>query len=186
MQIQISWLQEANWSGSTLFAKTGHVVFSKRRIKYSAMLCSMWSFFIFTICIQTGYMWLEISYHAAGDPPGIRDGPYLAPSSPPLTPLPTYRRPLASRSLHLLWKQSKKILSCLLHLFFSEMGSSSSVPYFFFFIWVFRPFQEYFIYESIIHQRWAKTGENHPTIHKQNLAFPHVTRGRLEPQRWET
>ena len=24
---------EANWSGSTLFAKTGHVVFSKRRIK---------------------------------------------------------------------------------------------------------------------------------------------------------
>ena len=24
---------EANWSGSTLFAKTGHVVFSKRRVK---------------------------------------------------------------------------------------------------------------------------------------------------------
>ena len=26
---------EANWSGSTLFAKTGHVVFSKRRVKYN-------------------------------------------------------------------------------------------------------------------------------------------------------
>ena len=26
---------EANWSGSTLFAKTGHVVFSKRRVNYS-------------------------------------------------------------------------------------------------------------------------------------------------------
>ena len=25
--------EEANWSGSTLFAKTGHVVFSKRRVK---------------------------------------------------------------------------------------------------------------------------------------------------------
>ena len=24
---------EANWSGSTLFAKTGHAVFSKRRVK---------------------------------------------------------------------------------------------------------------------------------------------------------
>ena len=24
---------EANWSGSTLFAKTGYVVFSKRRVK---------------------------------------------------------------------------------------------------------------------------------------------------------
>ena len=24
---------EANWSGSTLFAKTGHVVLSKRRVK---------------------------------------------------------------------------------------------------------------------------------------------------------
>ena len=25
---------EANWSGSTLFAKTGHVLFSKRRVKF--------------------------------------------------------------------------------------------------------------------------------------------------------
>ena len=25
--------EEANWSGSTLFAKTGHVVFNKRRVK---------------------------------------------------------------------------------------------------------------------------------------------------------
>ena len=31
---------------------------------------------------------------------------------------------------------------------------------FFFFIWVLRPFQEYFTYiERIVHQRWAKTGE---------------------------
>ena len=29
-----------------------------------------------------------------------------------------------------------------------------------FFIWVLRPFQEYFTYiEPIVHQRWAKTGE---------------------------
>ena len=28
-------------------------------------------------------------------------------------------------------------------------------------------------------------GENHLTIRKQNLAFPHVTRARLEPQRWD-
>ena len=27
--------EEANWSGSTLFAKTGHVLFSKRRVKAS-------------------------------------------------------------------------------------------------------------------------------------------------------
>ena len=32
--------------------------------------------------------------------------------------------------------------------------------YFFFFIWVLQPFQEYFTYiNPIIHQRWAKTGE---------------------------
>ena len=32
--------EEANWSGSTLFAKTGHVVFSKRRVntKFKALL----------------------------------------------------------------------------------------------------------------------------------------------------
>ena len=29
-------------------------------------------------------------------------------------------------------------------------------------------------------------GKNHLTIRKQNLAFPHVTRLRLKPQRWET
>ena len=47
-------------------------------------------------------------------------------------------------------------------------------------IWVFRPFQEYFIYIEPIVQRWAKTGEpgkkkqkkKHLTIRKQNLAFP--------------
>lgn len=37
--------------------------------------------------------------HALGLPPGIKDGPYLAPSSPPLTPLPTKRIPFCSRSL---------------------------------------------------------------------------------------
>ena len=26
--------EEANWSGSTLFAKTGQVMFSKRRVKF--------------------------------------------------------------------------------------------------------------------------------------------------------
>ena len=32
--------------------------------------------------------------------------------------------------------------------------------FFFFFIWVLRPFQEYFTYiELIVHRRWAKTGE---------------------------
>ncbi len=33
---------------------------------------------------------------AAGLPPGINDGPWRAPSSPPETPLPTYSRPLLS------------------------------------------------------------------------------------------
>ena len=62
------------------------------------------------------------------------------------------------------------------------------VFFLFFFIWALRPFQEYFTYiEPIVHQRWAKTGEpgkkKTPTIRKQNLAFQHVTRARLEPQR---
>ena len=33
------------------------------------------------------------------------------------------------------------------------------VFFFFFLIWVLRPFQEYFTYiEPIVHRRWAKTG----------------------------
>ena len=47
--------------------------------------------------------------------------------------------------------------------------------FFFFLIWVLRPFQKYFTYmELILHQRWAKpenSGENHQTICKQNC-FP--------------
>ena len=35
-------------------------------------------------------------------------------------------------------------------------------------------------------QKPESPGKNHLTTRKQNLAFPHVTRVRLEPQRWET
>ena len=66
----------------------------------------------------------------------------------------------------------------------------SSFILWFFVIWVLWPFQEHFTYiEPIVHQRCAKTGEpgkSHLTIRKQNFAFPHVTRARLEPQRRET
>ena len=31
---------EANWSGSTLFAKTGHDVFSKRRVNFGSSVCN--------------------------------------------------------------------------------------------------------------------------------------------------
>ena len=34
--------EEANWSRSTLFAKTGHVVFSKRRVKHTSRTSSSW------------------------------------------------------------------------------------------------------------------------------------------------
>ena len=56
-----------------------------------------------------------VTYQAASEPPGMRDGPYLAPSSPPLTPLPTNRRPLDSSSLQRLcgqkrWKNGMVIL----------------------------------------------------------------------------
>ena len=36
------------------------------------------------------------SGHAAALPPGIRDGPFRAPSSPPETPIPIYKIPFAS------------------------------------------------------------------------------------------
>lgn len=56
-----------------------------------------------------------VTYQDASEPPGMRDGPYLAPSSPPLTPLPTNRRPLDSSSLQRLcgqkrWKNGMVIL----------------------------------------------------------------------------
>ena len=48
------------------------------------------------------------------------------------------------------------------------------IEYDFFFIWVLRPFQEYFTYiEPIVNQRWGKTGvpgEKPPDLPVQNLA----------------
>lgn len=42
-------------------------------------------------------------YHASCEPPGIIDGPYLAPSSPPETPLPTKCIFFSANKLHLRW-----------------------------------------------------------------------------------
>ena len=64
--------------------------------------------------------------------------------------------------------------------------------FFFFFFWFgfYGPFKNI----SLISSRSFIEGgrklenpeKNHLTIRKQNLAFPHMTRARLEPQRWET
>ena len=43
----------------------------------------------------------------------------------------------------------------------ADLAGVELVPFFFFFlIWVLRPFQEYFTnIKPIVHQRWEKTGE---------------------------
>ena len=51
---------------------------------------------------RTCYHAIKSTNHAFGEPPGIRDGPYLAPSSPPETPDPTNKRFLASNISHRL------------------------------------------------------------------------------------
>ena len=63
--------------------------------------------------------------------------------------------------------------------------------FFFFFVFGFYgPFKNVSYIKLMVHQRWGKTWEpgekNHLTIRKQNLAFPHVTQARLEPQQQET
>lgn len=50
----------------------------------------------------TGYQ-IVLTHQACSDPPGIREGPYLAPSSPPDTPLPTNSRPWAANALQRLY-----------------------------------------------------------------------------------
>ena len=45
--------EEANWSGSALFAKTGHVVFSKRRVKALLLFDSIMFFYSLEIEFHT-------------------------------------------------------------------------------------------------------------------------------------
>ena len=48
--------EEANWSASTLFAKTGHVVFSKRRVNCLSEHDS-YRMLYFTVCIFVKQAW---------------------------------------------------------------------------------------------------------------------------------
>ena len=80
------------------------------------------------------------------------------------------------------WKK-KKSKCHLLQLFFF---------FFFFFFWFgfYGPFKNISLISSRSFIEGGRKPEypekNHLTIRKQNLAFPHMTRARLEPQRWET
>ena len=64
--------------------------------------------------------------------------------------------------------------------------------FFFFFFWFgfYGPFKNISLISSWSFIEGGRKPENpeknHLSIRKQNLAFPHMTRARLEPQRWET
>lgn len=57
---------------------------------------------------------LADTYQASLAPPGMSEGPYLAPSSPPLTPLPTKKMPFSWSSLQRLWNKAQSSLTFLL------------------------------------------------------------------------
>ena len=62
--------------------------------------------------------------------------------------------------------------------------------FFFFFFFFYGPFKNISLISSRSFIKGGRKPENlgkkHLTTLKQNLAFPHVIRARLEPQRWET
>ena len=67
------------------------------------------------------------------------------------------------KNLNYHYLDSRLILYCSVASVFVKYVSYRRIYIFFLFfifIWVLRPFQEYFTYiEPIVHQRWAKTGE---------------------------
>ena len=96
-------------------------------------------------------------------------------------------------------KLSWKVTTCMkCQILFSAKDKKNIISwiylmenFFFFFLFGFYgPFKNISLISS---RSFIKGGQkpenlerNHLTICKQNLAFPHVTRARLEPQRWET
>ena len=68
----------------------------------------------------------------------------------------------------------------------------AKIFFFFFFFWFgfYGPFKNISLISSRSFIEGGRKPENpeknHLTIRKQNLAFPHMTRARLEPQRWDT
>ena len=68
--------------------------------------------------------------------------------------------------------------------------NESVIIFFFFWFGFYGPFKNISLISSRSFIEGGRKPENpeknHLTIRKQNLAFPHMTRARLEPQRWET
>ena len=95
---------------------------------------------------------------------------------------------LGSMSLH-CWAP----LDLCLHSWASQdlcLHSWAPQDLFFFLFGFYGPFKNISLISSRSFIKSGRKPENpekkHLTIRKQNLAFPHMTRARLEPQRWET
>ena len=90
---------------------------------------------------------------------------------------------ISTISMHIIIPNLAKIHWCLLKL-------SSWNFFFFFWFGFYGPFKNISLISSRSFIEGGRKPENpeknHLTIRKQNLAFPHMTRARLEPQRWET
>ena len=66
----------------------------------SGLFCSSASLHSFLLRVEIDIRKISLMWgQAASEPPGINEGPFLAPSSPPETPEPTKSNPLASSSL---------------------------------------------------------------------------------------
>ena len=80
----------------------------------------------------------------------------------------------------------------IIHVNEKTISGNLFVFFFFFFFWFgfYGPFKNISLISSRSFIKGGRKPENpeknHLTIRKQNLAFPHMTRARLEPQRWET
>ncbi len=64
---------------------------------------------IFNFCTNRLKNWFEVG-PSFSITPGIIEGPWRAPSSPPEIPAPTYKIPFSSNSLHLRFVSVKRLL----------------------------------------------------------------------------
>ena len=87
-------------------------------------------------------------------------------------------------------KQTQTVSNACIRLPFKKKKNTQQPLYIFFFFFRFGFYSPFKIISLISSRsfikggrKWENLGENHLTIRKQNLAFPHVTRARRKPQR---
>ena len=183
MKALIKLFESASWSGPLLQHMPEHT-FSYETAQLIPYLPKIFGHF-FSILLISSYIYV-IKVHFLSAVFRVASGPRVKLASCKIA----FNRPAPPPVVNST-DRSKAVVLVLFLLFVALWFPHCFLFFFFFFFWFgfYGPFKNISLISSRSFIEGGRKPENpeknHLTIRKQNLVFPHMTRARLEPQRWE-